>query len=111
MALGPQVGIEDENGTVFAGDLVRLAGFGALIEQVESCLRIVVWDPFADGLPGRLDGLEGFDVEGIGWWREVDDALPQAVEAEEELDFAGADDGADALHGGLAAGALGLSSI
>ena len=32
--------------------------------------------------------------------------FPQAVEAEEELDFAGADDGADALHGGLAAGAL-----
>ena len=53
------------------------------------------------------DGLEGFDVEGrVRRWREVDDALPQSVEAEEEWDFSGADDGADALHGGLTTGAL-----
>ena len=78
------VGIEDEDGTVFAGDLDRLAGFGALVEQVETWLRIVVWKPLADRLPGRLDGLEGLDVEGwVGWWRDVDDALPQSVEAEE----------------------------
>ena len=78
------VGIENENGTVFEGDLDRLAGFGALVEQVETRLRIVVWDPFADGLPGRFDGLEGLDVEGrVGWWRDVDDALPKTVEAEE----------------------------
>jgi hypothetical protein len=63
------VGIEDEDGTVFAADLDRLAGVGALVEQVAAWLRIVVWDPFADGLLGRLDGLEGFDVEGRGgWW-------------------------------------------
>ena len=78
------VGIENENGTVFEGDLDRLAGFGALVEQVETRLRIVVWDPFADGLPGRFDGLEGLDVEGrVGWWRKVNDALPETVEAEE----------------------------
>ena len=50
------------------GDLDRLAGFGTLVEEVET-LRIVVWDPFANGLPGRLDGLEGLDVEGRGGWR------------------------------------------
>jgi len=53
------VRIEDEDGTVFAADLDRLAGAGALVEQVELLLRIVVWDPFADGLPRWLDGLEG----------------------------------------------------
>ena len=30
------VGVEDEDGTVFAGDLDRLAGVGALVEQVET---------------------------------------------------------------------------
>ncbi len=43
------VGIEKEDGAVFAGDLDRLAGGGALVEQVEALLRIVVGDPFADG--------------------------------------------------------------
>jgi hypothetical protein len=101
------VGIENEDGAVSAGDLDRLAGSGALVEEVETRLRIVVGDPFADRLPRWLDGFEGFDVEGrVGWWRKVDDTLPEAVETKEELDFAGADDGADALHGGLAAGAL-----
>ena len=80
------VGIENEDGAVSAGDLDRLAGSGALVEEVETRLRIVVGDPFADRLPGRFDGLEGLDVEGrVGWRREVDDALPEAVEAEEEL--------------------------
>ena len=101
------VEIEDEDGTVFAADLDRLAGVGALVEEVETRLRIVVGNPFADGLPGGGDGLEGLDVEGrVGWRREVDDSFPESVESEEELDFAGADDGADALHGGLAARAL-----
>ena len=101
------VGIEDEDGTVFEGDFDWLSGWEALVEQVAARLRIVVWDPFADGLPGWFDGLEGFDVEGrVRRWREVDDALPHSVEAEEELDFSGADDGADALHGGLTTGAL-----
>ena len=68
------VGIEDEDGTVFAADLDRLAGVGALVEQVAAWLRIVVGNPFPDGLPRRLDGLEGLDVEGRGrWWRDVDD--------------------------------------
>ena len=60
------------------------------------------------GWPAREgDGLEGFDVEGrVRRWREGDDAIPESVEAEEEWDFSGADDGADALHGGLPTGAL-----
>ena len=58
------VGIEDEDGAVFAADLDRLAGVGALVEAVETRFRIVVGDPLADGLPRRFDGLEGVDVEG-----------------------------------------------
>ena len=65
------VGIEDEDGAVFAGDLDRLAGVGALVEEVETRLRIVVRNPLADGLPRRLDGFEGFDVEGrVRRWRD-----------------------------------------
>jgi len=103
------VGIENEDGTVFAADLDRLAGFGVLVGKVGSCLRVVVCDPFADGLPRRLDGLERVDVEWRGWrWRDGDDRLmslplhpsaclrqsmsaplpfPKSVESEEELDF------------------------
>ena len=84
------VGIENEDETVFAGDIDRLAGGGTLVEEVETRLRIVVGDPFADRLPRWLDGLEGFDVEGwVGWRRDVDDSFPEAVETKEELDFAG----------------------
>ena len=73
------------------------------------------WKPgsaSSSGIDSRMacqggDGLEGFDVEGrVRRWREVDDAPPQSLEAEEEWDFSGADDGADALHGGLPTGAL-----
>ena len=69
--------------------LVELVGLGVawrpfLVEPVQ--VRFVVGDPFLDGLPGRLDGLHGLDVEG-GWWRarEMDNAQPETVEAEEEL--------------------------
>ena len=41
------VGIEDEDGTVFAADLDRLAGGGTPVEQVGTRLRIVVGDPCA----------------------------------------------------------------
>ena len=103
------VGIEDEDGTVFAENLDRLAGFGVLVEKVGSCLRVVVWDPFADGLPRRLDRLERVDLEWRGGrWRDGDDRLmslplhpsaclrqsmsaplpfPKSVESELELDF------------------------
>ena len=101
------VGIERENGTVFAGDLDSLPACGALVKQVEMRCRIIVWNPSADGLPGWLNGLDGLEVEGwIGWWRDVDGALmslpfhpsgclrqsmsaplpfPKAVEPEQEL--------------------------
>ena len=51
--------VEDEDGTDFAADLDRLARVGALVEQVAAWLRIVVGNPFADGLARWLDGLEG----------------------------------------------------
>ena len=94
-----------------------------------------VGNPLFDRLPWWFDGLHGlirpprrrahpagfgfasvqnaykpsafFNVE--GWWwraREMDDACPKAVEAEEELDFLAPEDGADGLHGALAAGAF-----
>jgi hypothetical protein len=53
------VGIEDEDVAVFEGDLDRLAGVGALVEQVEAWFPFVGWNPFADGLPRWFDGLEG----------------------------------------------------
>ena len=74
-------------------------GISFLIEPVQ--VRFVIRDPFLDGLPGRLDGLHGFDVEGRRWWAgKMNGAFPQAVEAEE---------GADGFHGALAAGALRIS--
>ncbi len=65
------VEIEDEDGALFAGDLDRLAGVGALVEEVETRLRIVFGNSFPDGLPGWLDRLEGFDAEGRGGWRRL----------------------------------------
>ena len=90
--------------------LVVALGFGAgsvpfLVEPIE--VRIVIRNPFLDGLPGWLDGLHRLDIEGRRWraW-EMDDSLPEAVEAEEELDLLAADDGADGLHGAFAARAF-----
>ena len=74
--------------TVFEGDLERLAGFGALVEQVEAWFPFVGRNPFADGLPRWLDSFEGLNVERWGrWWRDVDDPFPKNVEPEEEFDF------------------------
>ena len=56
------VQIEDEDGTVFAGDLDRLAGGEALVEQVETRFPFVGRNPFADGLPaggGRRETVGG----------------------------------------------------
>ncbi len=43
------VGIEKEDSAVCAGDLDRACRRRALVEEVETRLRIVVGDPFADG--------------------------------------------------------------
>jgi hypothetical protein len=68
-----------------------------LVKPVQ--IRLVIGDPFLDGLPRWLDGLDGFDVEGWrGRAREMDNALAEAVEAEEEFDFLVADHGAGDLH-------------
>ena len=110
--------VEDESPAVAKRDLFGLPG-GALVEAFRLCaggvpflvepveVRVVIRDPFLDGLPGWLDGLDGIDVEGrrrrAG---EMNDALPEAVEAEEEFDFLATEDLAYGLHGALAAGAL-----
>ena len=76
-----------------------------LVEPVK--IRFVIGYPFFNGLPRWLDGLHGFDVEGRRRWPgKMDDAFPEAVEPEEEFDFALAHDLADGFHGALAAGAL-----
>lgn len=51
--------------------------------------------PFLDLLSGWLDGLPALDIEWRQRWRatELNDALPKAVETEEELDLLGAIDG------------------
>ena len=109
---------EDQGKTIAArdfgwlpsGTLVILSGIipyrlPFLIEPSE--VRFVVGDPFLDSLPGWLDGLHGFDVEGRRWRaREMNDAFPEAVEAEEEFDLAGAQVGAHGFHDAVAAGAL-----
>ena len=93
-----------------SGALVILSGIipyrlPFLVEPVQ--VRFVIGDPFLDGLPGWLDGLHGVDVEGRRRWPgKMDDAFPEAVEAEEELDFLMPDEGADGFHGAHAAGAL-----
>jgi hypothetical protein len=49
-----------------------------LIEPSE--IRFVIGDPFLDGLPGWLDGLHGFDIEGRRRWTgKMDDSFPEAV--------------------------------
>ena len=101
------IAVEDEDGTVFAGDLDRLAGFWALVEQVEARFRIAVWNPFADGLPRWFDGLEGLDVERrVRRRRNVDDAFPKSVEPEEKFDFSSPEEGVHDFHGAFAARAL-----
>ena len=56
------------------------SGFGALVPEFESGVGsgfvIVGWNPGADRLPWRVDGLEGFDVERwVRWRREADEPL------------------------------------
>jgi len=54
-----------------------------------------------------VDGFEGVDVEWwLGWWGKADEGFPQAEEAEVEFYFFGAEDGFDAAHGAMAAGAF-----
>ena len=79
--------------------------FPGLVEPIQ--IRLVVGNPFLDRLPGWFDRLEGFDVEGRpGWRRDVDDALPKTVEAEEKFDLLRASDEAGEFHVCFAARAL-----
>jgi len=75
------VEIENEDATVFADDLEGLAGIRALAEKVEIRRRIiVVWNPFAGGLPGDSKG--SMSKGGWGRW-DVDNGFPEAIEAKE----------------------------
>ena len=66
---------------------------------------IIRRNPGTDGLPGRFDGLESFNVEGWlrRWWK-TDEALPETEEAEEELNLTKVDDSFHAFHGALTMG-------
>jgi hypothetical protein len=110
--------VEDESPAVVEWDLLGLPG-GTLVEALGLCaggvpflvepveVRVVIRDPFLDGLPRWLDGLHRLNIEGR-WWRagEMDDAFPEAVEPEKEFDFLATEDLADGLHGALAARTL-----
>jgi len=110
--------IEDEDAAVSERDfgwlprgaLVILTGIipyrlPFLVEPIQ--IRFVIGNPFLDGLSGWLDGLHGFDIEGRRRWTgKMDDSFPEAVKTEEELDFLATEEGADGLHGALAAWAL-----
>ena len=64
------IAIEGEDAAVFEWNFDWLPGFGALVEQVEVGLRIVVWNPFTDGLPvggGRLETVGGRIVRAGGF--------------------------------------------
>jgi hypothetical protein len=80
----------------------RIAG---TVEPIE--VRFVIGNPFLDRLPGRLDGHHRLVVDGgRGRARKANDSLPKSMEAEVEFDFLAPDDGADPLHGALAARTL-----
>ena len=79
---------------------------GALVEP-GGAIGIVAGDPFPDGLPGGFHRFEGPDAGGRGrGWRDVDDAFPKSVQAEEEPGFLRADELADGPHRAVAAGAF-----
>lgn len=67
-------------------------------------LRIVVGNPFADGLPRWLDGFKGLDVEGgIRGRKDIDDGFPNFFEAEEKFNFCGTAEGVDGPHDAVTA--------
>ena len=77
---------------------VLLRWIPGTVKPVE--IRFVVRNPFFDRLPRRLDRFHGLDIEWrYRWARELDDAFPQAMNGEEELDPLGAFDGTGGFHG------------
>jgi hypothetical protein len=66
--------IENEDGTVFAGDFERLAGFHALVATFSR-------NPFWYSLPVWRVGLERLDVERLVCWRpDGGEEFPKTVE-------------------------------
>jgi hypothetical protein len=67
----------------------------------------LVGDLFLERLLEWRDRLHGVNIEGwrrLAW--ELNEVLPEAVEAEKKFDFHTADDFTDGFHGTLATGAL-----
>jgi hypothetical protein len=84
---------------------IGIGGIPRTVEPVK--VGFVVRNPFLNRQPGWLDGFHGLDIEGRRWRAgELDNAFPQAVEAEEKFDLLGALYGTCEFHGSLAAGAL-----
>ena len=104
------IDIEDEDAIIIERDFSGLPlGFVAVVRvlPVEAGFIVIGGDPLFDGLPGWLDGLESLNIEGgIGWWRDVNKALPHPEETKEKLDFFRLNEGFDFPHGAFAAGAL-----
>ena len=104
------IGIEDEDAAIIERDFSGLpAGFVAVVGvlPVEADLIVIGRNPLFDGLPGRLDGLKGLDVEGgIGGRWDIDESLPHAHQAQKKLNFLGLNESFDFPHGAFAAGAL-----
>ena len=76
--------VQSELGWLPPGALVEAIGIAGVwisgtVEPVE--VRFVIGNPLLDRQPRRLDGVQGFDIEGRRWraW-ECDNSLPQAVE-------------------------------
>jgi hypothetical protein len=57
--------VEEEDGTVLKENPDLLPSVAALVEQFTGWLRIVVGNPFADGLPRWLGGFEGLESRGF----------------------------------------------
>ncbi len=102
---------QDESASVseidFRGFPTCAGGLVPKFKRVGWGLVIVRRNPGTNGLPGRFDGLECFNVEGrLRKWRKTDEGLPETEEAEEEFDFTWTDDSFHPFHNALAAGAL-----
>ena len=82
-------------------------GGDAVFRENRLWIGVIGGDPLPDGGPWRVDRLESIDVEWrIGRWGNVDKALPEAVETEEEFDGFGPGQGLHWAEGAVAVRAL-----
>ncbi len=82
-------------------------GGDAVFRENRLWISVIGGDPLTEGGPWRVDRLESIDVEwGIGRWGDLDKALPEAVETEEELDGFRTGESLDWAESAVAARAL-----